>query len=274
MEFIRTGITGKLMLGGALCMVLMGSQCDGTQQSNEDTATQTVTAAAEPVAAEPIAPLLLQTAWPQAAIRVDVPQADNLTAKNVVLVIDASGSMEYSCNGEEKIVTARAAARTYLDQVPAEVNLGLVTFRRESGTVQVSLGPNNHAAVREALETFEVGSATPMSRGIDVAYQELVRAGSAQLGYGEYHMVILADGQPGIRDGDNEVELTIAALDELALQTPISITTIGFCTELRETLDRPGTFYYPANDLDELVAALGTTIRAEAAVGDITALDF
>jgi Ca-activated chloride channel family protein len=72
----------------------------------------------------------------------------------VILVLDASRSMQARDVRPNRLVAAEAAAKTFLDRVPDRLRVALVVF---SGDVQVATPPTvDHELVRESID--EVGS--------------------------------------------------------------------------------------------------------------------
>jgi Ca-activated chloride channel homolog len=71
----------------------------------------------------------------------------------VILVIDVSRSMEAKDVKPNRIGAAAAAVRTFLDRVPARLQVGLIAF---AGDPAVAAPPTtNHDLVRKSLETIE-----------------------------------------------------------------------------------------------------------------------
>jgi tight adherence protein B len=114
---------------------------------------------------------------PDARRVADQPQQD-VTA---VLVIDTSGSMEGN-----KIVGARNAARAFLDAVPDQVKVGLVTFDK---TVEIAAEPTtDHAAVRRAVDRLEANGSTALYDAVTTAVRVAGRTGVRGI-------VLLSDGE-------------------------------------------------------------------------------
>ena len=219
--------------------------------------TQPATTETASAPAAPAGTINVHVTWPSAEHAVDVPLTEDVYRENYMLVIDTSGSMGEQCSGEDKIVTARAAAIDFVSNIPPGAAIGLVEFGNGSNggvSTVVPLGVNQHQMVRDAIANLTPGGRTPMAGGIAAGYQELVRGGSAQLGYGTYAMAILGDGAPA------NAGQTIANIDFMVQQTRIDVTTIGFCTSLNEVLERQGVSYYPATNLDELSQAFASVL--------------
>jgi Ca-activated chloride channel family protein len=70
----------------------------------------------------------------------------------VVLVVDVSRSMQSQDVKPSRLAAAKAAARTFMDQVPKRLRVGLVVF---SGDVTVSAVPTlDHALVRQSIDAI------------------------------------------------------------------------------------------------------------------------
>ena len=97
-----------------------------------------------------------------------------------ILVVDTSGSM-----GAPGIAAARAAGNGYLDAVPQDVAVGLVTFAAEA---QLVVPPTaDREAVRSALATMQPNGNTALYDGILAAVSALGTDGARAI-------VVLSDG--------------------------------------------------------------------------------
>jgi len=253
MNLIRSKTTSRVLLGASFCMLLMAGYCDPPKQVGTQTGTVTETEQASPPSVVTGSFINVHANWPLADETVDVSIADDPYQLNYMLVIDTSGSMGETCSGEDKIVTARQAAIDFISNIPQAAAIGLVEFGGDVRTV-VPLGTDQHAAVQAAIEALRPGGGTPMAGGIYSGYQELLRSGSAQLGYGDYEMVILGDGAPGNRTQ------TTNNIDYLVRQTRVGVTTIGFCAGLAEVLDREGVAYFEVATPEELARAFDSVL--------------
>jgi hypothetical protein len=68
---------------------------------------------------------------------------------------------------------------------------------------------------------------------------------AAQLGYGEYHLVVVTDGEA------NQGEDPRAIVDVITRKSPIVVHTIGFCIGQNHSLNQPGKTVYRAADNPE-----------------------
>lgn len=107
-------------------------------------------------------------------------------AGQVVLAIDASGSMAARVGGQTKMQAAKDAASAFLADVPAGVPVGLVAFghrgsnREEDKAASCAavesvyaLGTNDRARIDAALRTFNATGWTPLAAAIEQAGRAL-----------------------------------------------------------------------------------------------------
>lgn len=188
-----------------------------------------------------------------------VDLSNNLLARNYLIVLDGSGSMSGSeCSGsDDKIVAAKRAIRKFATQIPAEDNLGLVAFDSSGITVRVPLGFNNRPDFNKQLDAVNSDSGTPLKSAITLAYQQLQAQGSRQLGYGEYHLVIVTDGEAEMGEDPGAIVNTMIA------DSPVVIHTIGFCIDENHSLNQKGRTYYVAADSPEQLSKGLSDVLAE-----------
>jgi Ca-activated chloride channel homolog len=205
--------------------------------------------------------------WPpKEAESVSPLPLEEQTDVNYYVIFDGSGSMlESSCtNNSNRIRVARDAMRHFVNHVPDSARLGLYVFDNRGVTERVPLGKENRNELIQAIESVNPGSVTPLRKSISDAVISLGKQYAAQLGYGEYHLVIVTDGIASKGQDPSGVVKWILE------NTPIVIHTIGFCIDENHSLNIPGnTIYRSANSPEELTASL-EAVLAEAEVFDIS----
>jgi len=108
-------------------------------------------------------------------------EGDTLITRTTVLAIDTSDSMQ-----GERFTAAQAAASTFLDTVPDDVRVGIVTF---AGAVTTELEPTTDRAAARA-----VVDGLTLSRGTKL-YEGLIQAlGVATADGGQAAVLVLSDG--------------------------------------------------------------------------------
>ena len=105
---------------------------------------------------------------------------------------------------------------------------------------------------------------TPLKTAIAQGYGALEEQAQRQLGYGEYHLVIVTDGAANRGEEPDEV------VEQILADSPVVIHTIGFCIGPDHVLNQEGrTIYRAASSTEELRQGLGEVV-AEAPRFDVT----
>ena len=225
-----------------------------------------------------LAALSLSLARPERTIQVPVQRA------SVVLVTDVSRSMSATDVSPTRLAAAQQAALSFLDQVPDELRVGLVTYSDVAQTLQTPT--TEHDAVRSALGTLQPISGTATGAGLRTALEDLkVRGSSAARPPAA--LVLLSDGSA--TDGD---AADLVAAQARRLGVPIYTVALGTpdgtITLRGQTLNVPpdtealeriaaesGGEAFRAEDSDQLDAVyekLGSQIGTEPEKQEITAL--
>jgi Ca-activated chloride channel homolog len=143
----------------------------------------------------------------------------------VVLTIDTSLSMGADDVAPTRFAAAKSAALDFLDDVPVSIDVALLSFD-EFPIVQV--GPtSNRGAVRDAVDSLELGPFTATGDAIAASVQVVVDTGRPTRdanGDPTAIIVLLSDGEPTIgRPTDDAVADAIAA--------DVAITTVALGTQ-------------------------------------------
>ncbi len=247
-----------ILFGGILMIMFTGCDTGHPTQVNKQFANGGIDS--DGITQEKVLP----TSWPPA-----VPEdksmgvAPDLLAKNFMVVLDDSGSMDSgkcSGNASDKLTAAKKAMTEFSKSVPENANLGLVLFK---GGVIVPLAGNAKAAFESGVHSASAGGSTPLNGAVNAAYEALTIQGIKQLGYGEYHIVVVTDG-----GADNATELK-TTVNWISANTPIIVQTIGFCIGEGHSLNQPGkTIYRVADNPQELRDGL-TSVLAESTAFDV-----
>ena len=216
-----------------------------------------------PVSTRPLTP-----AWPAAA-QGKTEQASvsgDLFARNYYVVLDASGSMtEKACSGDlPKIEAARNALAAFAESLPADANLGLQVFDARGVREQIALSAGNRDKFKSVLASVRAGGGTPLQTAIAQAYARLEQQGARQLGYGEYHLVVVTDGEAS--DGQDPTNTVKFILD----RSPVVLHTIGFCIGPKHSLNQPGRTIYNAADNPQQLRQHLSDVLAEAPTFSVT----
>ena len=226
-----------------------------------------------------LAALALSLARPERTIQVPVQRA------SVVLVTDVSRSMSATDVQPTRLQAARQAALNFLDEVPDELRVGLVTFSDVAQTLQTPT--TDHEAVTSALDTLQPISGTATGAGLRTALEDLRLRRSSAEARPPAALVLLSDGSA--TDG---AAAYVAAAEARRLRVPIYTVALGTpdgtITLRGQTLNVPpdtealeriasesGGEAFRAEDSDQLDAVyekLGSQIGTEPETEEITAL--
>jgi Ca-activated chloride channel homolog len=225
-----------------------------------------------------VAALALSLARPERTIQVAVQRA------SVVLVTDVSRSMSATDVRPTRLEAARQAALNFLDEVPNELRVGLVTFSDVAQTLQTPT--TDHDAVTTALDTLQPISGTATGAGLRTGLEDLkVRRSTARRPPAA--MILLSDGSA--TDGAaadivaSQARRLRVPIYTVALGTPSGTITLRGRTlnvppdpeALERIADESGGQAFRAEDADQLDAVyekLGSQIGTEPEKQEITAL--
>ena len=179
---------------------------------------------------------------PEKGEQVDL--AENILARNYYVVLDGSGSMrEQKCSGGvDKSSASKTALKKFADTVPADANLGLLAFDFAGVSERSPLGMKNRKTFFASLEAVRADKNTPLRDAVALGLKALEHQARRQLGYGEYHLVVVTDGEADKGQRPDQV------VDYIVDRTPIIIHTIGFCIGEDHSLNQPGRTIYKAAD--------------------------
>jgi len=196
----------------------------------------------------------------------EVPVSEDLFASNYYVVLDGSGSMnDVSCSaGKTKIDAARTALNSFAASVPSGANLGLAVFENRGIGELLPLGVDNRRDFSQAVAQLQAGGGTPLRTAISLAYDKLVEQGRRQLGYGEYHLVVVTDGIAS--EGEDPIDI----VNRMLAESPVLLSTIGFCIGEDHSLNQPGRADYRAADNPEALRKGLEDVLAEAPAFDVS----
>ena len=176
----------------------------------------------------------------------------DLLKKNYYVILDASARMaESECNGgRNNLEDAVDALSAFFDAVPPDTNIGVSVFNNNRILEIIPL-QGEVSLDTTILSQMVPGGATPLRSAIHHAYAEMVSQGERQLGYGEYHVVVISGGMATV--GEDPA----AVIRRMLLESPVNLHTLGFCSGSDHSLDQPGfTSYRAVDNLEALKQGL------------------
>jgi hypothetical protein len=173
-------------------------------------------------------------------------------ARNFYFVFDGSGSMgealNQRCTGDKRfqsrLAGAKWAVEKFMPHVPDAVNLGLWVFDAYGNSERVALGPGNREQFLSEIGKISAGRKTPLTEAITQAVDRLVRQRDKQLGYGEFRLIVVTDGEATGQPLSQAVQYARAQR--------IPIYTIGLCLGETHALRQYSVAYRAADSIEAL----------------------
>ena len=167
-----------------------------------------------------LAALVTSLAVPSAQARVPRERA------TVMMAVDVSLSMKATDIEPTRFQAMQAAAKKFVDVLPARINLGLVSF---AGTANTLVTPStNRPEVRAAIDNLHLAESTAIGEAIFTSLSAIQNFQSTLQGSGEKappaRIVLLSDGYNTVGRNDSQA---IAA----AKAAGVPVSTIAFGTD-------------------------------------------
>jgi Ca-activated chloride channel family protein len=158
--------------------------------------------------------LILAAARPQRTVAVPIERA------SIMLATDVSGSMTATDVQPSRLVAAKQAARRFVQQVPARVNVGVMAF---NNTARILQSPTqDRAAVNDAINSMTPSGGTATGNAITTATNTLSRAPGQGGKRPPAAIVLLSDGAS--TSGSDPV---VAAQAARKLHIPVYTVALG-----------------------------------------------
>ncbi len=205
--------------------------------------------------------------------------------KTIVLVIDTSLSMRANDVEPNRIAAAQAAARSFVEQVPGDVRIGLVEFGGTASAVQ--LPTSNREDLAAAIDRFRLQRGTATGSALYVALQMLfpdagIDLESILMGRNVAGLRLLPNRSAGGRDsaaspppvppGSVESSVVVLLSDGRRTTGPdpieaamwaadrgVKVYTVGFGTKEGATIDFGEWSFYVRLDEDTLKSVADIT---------------
>lgn len=179
---------------------------------------------------------------------------DALHANNIVVILDASGSMKDRFSRDRtltKMDAAKAALREVLAKVPAETHIGLLVFSGANVRDDwvYPLGAVDMPRLIAAIDLPRPSGGTPLGKYIRIGANRLLAQREKQYNYGSYRLLVVTDGEAS---DARKVRLYTPEV----LNRQIRIDVIGVDMKTEHMLANMVDSYRRADNPGELVAAV------------------
>lgn len=216
-----------------------------------------------------IAALCLGVARPVATVAASQRQA------TVMLVLDVSGSMDTPDLRPSRLEAAKAAARTFVEGMPSDAQVGLVSFS-DTARLDAPLS-SDHLATLSALTTLKTIGGTAIGDGLSLALEAVEQQPGAKGSPAQRAATIVL-----LTDGENNEGVSPAQATARAQQDGVRVYTVGVGrpdtgldeNTLRQMAAQTGGAYFSAaagDDLRRIYGELATRLRTQAQRSELTA---
>lgn len=181
---------------------------------------------------------------------------------NLILIFDASGSMWGQIDGKAKITIAKEAMDLIVNDLPDDINIGLVAYgHRRKGDcddveILIPLAPLNTKTFLAKINALNPKGKTPMLRSIRKTADAIKHLED------ETTILLVSDGEETC---DPEPCNFVAELEKLGIKFVLHVVgfDVGGKTEeqLKCMAKAGGGEYFPARDADKLKHALVTVVK-------------
>ncbi|MGE8301631.1 von Willebrand factor type A domain-containing protein [Sphingobacterium paramultivorum] len=147
----------------------------------------------------------------------DIPTA-NLTASNLVFLIDVSGSMM----GPGRLPLVKASLKMLVDQLRAVDHVAIVTYAGSAGVKLESTPGDEKMKIKSAIEELEAGGSTAGAAGIKKAYeiakQQFIKGGNNRI-------ILASDGDFNVGESSDE---SMEELISKESKSGVFLTVLGY----------------------------------------------
>lgn len=184
---------------------------------------------------------------------------------DLLLILDASGSMWGQIGGEAKISIARRVLKDLASKIPAGTDVGLIAYghRREGDCDDIEtivpIGPLDAAAIATRIDALNAKGKTPITKALQQAIDTLKVRDSAST------VVLVSDG---IETCGGDPCATVRAAKKAGVRLVLHV--VGFdvgdvdVSQLECTAQAGGGLYFDAKNAEDLAGALDQALESPA----------
>jgi len=191
---------------------------------------------------------------------------DDGTARNVMLIVDASGSMKKAVDGEPRMSAAKRVLAETLATMPPDIRLGLLAYghRKAKDCKDMELvspiGAEDAGTLAGEIQALNPKGETPIAASLEMA------AKSFAAFKGQENSIILVTD--GIEECKGDPCAAAAAIKAAGLDLKVDVVGFTLKPEQRKLIECVATLtggtYYDAKDGAALSTALATVAKAAA----------
>jgi Mg-chelatase subunit ChlD len=184
-------------------------------------------------------------------------EREEQTGTAITILFDNSGSMKK----DNKIGQAKAAFRSWLQTVPMEYKMSLITFE-ETGRLAVPLGERTRDLIAQRVAKLDANTSTPICGALRIAREQIEKRRREVTPYERHVVLVFTDGQETA--DPRGVEGVRADIVALRAQT-VEVVGVGFHGE-GDYMNGVATRFALANSEQELKQSLA---KVDAEIGGV-----
>ncbi len=195
----------------------------------------------------------------------------SLSKKNILLILDSSGSMAESLGGEEKMTAAKSALTDYVNSLESNMNVALMVYGNHGSNstddkaisckgidILYPLGPVDKTKFNQAINSFQPTGWTPIGDALRKAQNEIFAGHENENNY----IILVTDG---IETCDSNPVTAVRQLEASGIKPVINVIGLAINSsdqsQLQQLADLGGGKYYAANSTKELSDALSANFK-------------
>jgi Ca-activated chloride channel family protein len=162
--------------------------------------------------------IALTTAFAKPEADVKVPRE----RATIVVALDTSASMQATDVSPDRFTAAKASAKAFIDRLPKQFNVGLVSFNAVASVVATPT--QDHTAVRDAVDDLRLAGGTAIGEAVIASLNAIQNVpGSNDAKPPPARVVLLSDG-------GNTIGRSLDVAAQAATQLHIPVSTIAYGT--------------------------------------------
>ena len=197
------------------------------------------------------------------------PTTAETQAQDLLIILDASGSMWGQMDGQNKIVIARQVLKDLLADLDESSNVGLMVYghRREGDCQDVELvaplGTLDRSALAQTIESINPKGKTPITLSIEQAVAAVKSSARPTT------IILVSDG---LETCDGSPCAAVRAVEEPGVEFVLHVVGFGIeegdVSQLECAAQAGGGLYFDVQSADELSAALDQVVEAPVEIPD------
>ncbi|MDP3027050.1 MAG: VWA domain-containing protein, partial [Nanoarchaeota archaeon] len=205
-----------------------------------------------------------------ASFSASLAHSQEVYTSNVVILLDASGSMDRTMRDARgknvrRIDAAKSGIYEVLKQVPDTTNVGILALIAKDSTDYdksriwvYPLGKKDDAKLRKALELVEPYGNTPLGTFAKIGADRLIQERVKQHNSGSFKLLIATDGEANEEPSDRVDKYILDIISK-----GIRVDVIGVAMKSKHTLATNAHSYRRADDPASLTKAIKEVVLAE-----------